>query len=126
MLRKSDPRSKSRPLTDWFEGKPVQTRALFDHFVSEYQRIGEVTIRPTKNMIVVTTLRKGIAYIVPRKNYIDVVFPFKQAYQDNLCFHKIVRGVGSLEFNHYLRIMAVEDVNQEVNKFMKLAYKLGL
>lgn len=77
-------------------------------------------------MIVVTTLRKGIAYIVPRKNYIDVVFPFKLAYHDNLCFHKIALGVGSHEFNHYLRIMAIDDINPEVNKFMKLAYKLGL
>lgn len=126
MLRKSDPRSKPRPLEDWFLGKPAETRAIFDHFVREYKRIGKITIRSAKNMIVITTARKGIAYVVPGKNFVHVVFPFKQAYRDNLCFQKIAQGkVGAQQFNHHLRMFAKEDVNDEVRGFMRLAYKQG-
>jgi len=126
MLRDSDPRSKSRPLEDWFRGKPPATRAIFDHFVSEYKRVGDITVRPAKTMIVVTTPRKGIAYIVPKKEVIDVVFPFKEAYPDNLCFHKIAQvPIGPPQFNHHLRLVDKKDVNTEVRRFMKLAYDEG-
>lgn len=126
MLRDADPRSKSKPMDDWFKGKPAETFALFEHFVREYKRIGKVEIRPAKTMIVVTTARKGVAYIVPRKSFIDVVFPFKQAYSDNLCFHKIAKvPIGPPQFNHHLRIVAKGDVNAEVRRFMKLAVDFG-
>lgn len=113
-------------MNDWFLGKLPATKAVFDHFIKEYKRIGEVTVRSAKTMIVVTTPRKGIAYIVPRKTFIDVVFPFKQAYGDNLCFHKIAQvPIGPPQFNHHLRLITKEDVNKEVRKFMKIAYELG-
>ena len=33
---------------------------------------------------------KGFAYVIQLgKNFVDVVFPLKQAYTDNLCFSKI-------------------------------------
>lgn len=126
MLRPNDPRSKERALEDWFVGKPPAMRALFDHFIREYNRIGKVTVRPAKTMIVVTTPRKGIAYAVVKKTAIDITFPFKQAYPDNLCFHKIAKvPIGTPQFNHHLRMTRKEDVNQEVRKFMKMAYEFG-
>jgi hypothetical protein len=77
-------------------------------------------------MIVITTPRKGIAYAVPKKTAIDVTFPFKQAYPDNLCFHKIAQvPIGPPQFNHHLRLEGKQDVNEEVKQFMKLAYDLG-
>jgi len=100
MPRQSDPRSKSRPLTDWFKNKPPEIRNNFDHFVKQYKTIGDITVRPAKNMIVISTEKKGIAYIVPRKSFIDVVFPFATAYLDTLCFRKVVQNsAGKKEFN---------------------------
>jgi hypothetical protein len=127
MLRKSDPRSKSRSLSDWFKDKPTQIRRDFDHFVKEYKAIGDISVRGAKNMIVISTERKGIAYVVPRKSFIDIVFPFEQAYRDTLCFHKVVQGPASKkEFNHYFRLMSEEDVNDEVKGYMAKAYRSGI
>jgi hypothetical protein len=127
MLRESDPRSKSRSLTDWFKDKPIEIRNNFNHFVKQYKVIGDVTVRGAKNMIVISTKRKGIAYIVPRKSFIDIVIPFDTAYKDTLCFHKVVQNsAGKKEFNHYFRLMAKEDVNKEVKGFMTEAYRNGL
>ena len=126
MLRQSDPRSKSRSLTDWFKDKRPEIRNNFDHFVKQYKAIGDITVRGARNMIVISTERKGIAYIVPRKSFIDIVFPFATAYMDTLCFHKVVQNsAGKKEFSHYFRLMAKEDVNEEVKRYMADAHRRG-
>lgn len=65
-----------------------------------------------------------LAYITRLgKDFMDVTFPFEQPYNDNLCFTKIAQVPGSNQFNHHFRMMKVEDLNKEVKKFMKMAYK---
>ena len=119
--------SEERMLDDFLKGKSEHTLALFHHFMKEYQRIGKITLHPAKTMIGIATSRKRIAYITQLgKNFIHVVFPFNQPYPDNLCFQKIAQVPGDdKQFNHHLRILAKEDINEEVKQFMKLAYTLG-
>lgn len=75
-------------------------------------------------MIAIATEQKGIAYVTQLgKNFIHVVFVFRIPYTDNLCFQKIVPAYGKNRFNHHCRIFSTEDINQEVRKFMKLAYQ---
>ena len=78
-------------------------------------------------MIGIATPRKRIAYIGQLgKNFIHVVFPFKNPYPNNLCFQKIAQVPGDAhQFNHHFRMLEKEDVNEEVISFMKLAYKEG-
>jgi len=120
------PSSGERALDDFLNGKSEHTLALFHHFIKEYQRIGKITTHSAKTMIGIATARKRIAYITQLgKNFIHVVFPFEQPYSDNLCFQKIAQVPGDNQYNHHLRILSKEDVNDEVKKFMKLAYTLG-
>ena len=119
--------SEDKMLDDFLKGKSEHTLALFHHFVKEYQRIGKVAILPAKTMIGVATPRNRIAYITQLgKNFIHVVFPFEQPYRNNLCFQKIAQVPSdNKQFNHHLRILAKEDINDQVKEFMKLAYTLG-
>ena len=119
--------SEEKFLDDFINVKSAHTLALFHHFIKEYQRIGKVTVHPAKTMIGIATARKRIAYITQLgKNFIHVVFPFEQPYPDNLCFQKIAQVPGDeKQHNHHLRILSGEDVNDEVKRFMKLAYKMG-
>ncbi len=110
-------------LADFLNGKSPHTVELFYHFVNEYQYIGEVTVHPTKSMISFAAGRRFAYVIQLGKNFIDVVFPFKQAYTDNLCFNKIKPVPGSNDFNHHLRLYFKEDINDEVKKYMKLAFQ---
>jgi len=121
------PFSEEKMLDDFLRGKSEHTLVLFNHFVKEYQRIGKVTLHPAKTMIGIATSRKRIAYITQLgKNFIHVVFPFEQSYNDNLCFQKIAQVPGDeKQFNHHLRILSKGDINEEVKKFMKLAYASG-
>jgi hypothetical protein len=113
-------------LADFFKGKPDETIALFWHFTQCYTDIGKVTIHPAKSMIGFAA-RTRIAYVIRLgKNFVDVVFPFKKPYPDNLCFHKIAQVPGEQQYNHHLRIFAKSDINKEVKKFMKMAYELSV
>jgi hypothetical protein len=115
-------------IEDHLAGKSQHTRDLFTHFVSEFKKIGEITVHPAKSMIGIATPRKRIAYVTQfGKNFIHVVFPFEKPYPDNLCFQKIAQVPGDAkQFNHHFRMLSVDDINAEVKKFMKLAYKEGL
>jgi hypothetical protein len=113
-------------LEDFLLNKSEHTISLFWHFVRSFQKIGEVSIHPTKSMIAFAS-EKRIAYVIQLgKNFVDVVFAFDKPYADNLCFRKIAQVPGTQQFNHHLRLMNKDDVNKEVLHFMKLAYKRGV
>jgi hypothetical protein len=116
---------RDKVLDDFLQNKPSHTVSLFWQFAETYQRIGKVTIHPTKSMIAFAA-KTRIAYVIQLgKNFVDVVFPFDKPYPENLCFRKIAQVPGQQQYNHHLRLMDPEDINGEVRKFMKLAYDLG-
>ena len=113
----------NKELEDFLIGKSEHTLILFHHFVNEFQKVGTVTLHPAKTMIGIANSHKRIVYITQLgKNFIHVVFPFKQPYPDNLCFHKIAQVPGDIQFNHHFRMLQKDDVNEEVLGFMRLAF----
>lgn len=116
---------RDKELADFLAGKPPHTVDLFYHLVDEYKLIGDVRVNPAKSMISFSA-RIRFAYVIQLgKAFIDVVLPFKQAYEDNLCFNKIKAVPGSDGFNHHLRIFFKEDINDEVRMYMRMAYLNG-
>ena len=113
----------NKTIQDFLKGKTDRTLELYHHFISEYKKLGAVTLHPAKTMIGIANDKKRIAWIIQLgKNFIHVVFPFKQPYPDNLCFQKIAQVPGDAhQFNHHFRMYYIEDVNDEVKKFMKMA-----
>lgn len=108
----------------FLEGRSELALRLFHHFMSEYKKIGKVTPHAAKTMIGVSNGYKRVAWITFGKSFVHVVFPFKQPYPDNLCFQKIAQVPGDAnQFNHHFRMLAEEDVNEEVLGFMKRAYE---
>lgn len=107
------------------QGKSEQSQKLFLHFIAEYKKLAPVTFYPTKSMLGIAHGEKRIAWITQfGKNFIHVVFPFRQAYSDNLCFQKIAQVPGHTnQFNHHFRMLLTEDVNEEVIAFMKKILK---
>ncbi len=110
-------------ISDFLNGKSEQTVALFNHFVSEFEQIGTVTLHPAKTMIGIANAHKRIAWITQLgKNFVHVVFPFTEPHEDNLCFQKIAQVPGDAkQFNHHFRMFLPEDVNDEVHSFMRMA-----
>jgi len=109
-------------IAGFLEGKSAHTLALYHHFVNTFQQLAPVTLHPAKTMIGISNGHKRIAWITALgKNFIHVVFPFLQPYNDNLCFVKIAQVPGTHQYNHHFRMLLPEDVTDEVLAFMKLA-----
>jgi hypothetical protein len=110
-------------ISQFLTGKSPHTLVLFHHFIKEFEKIGDITVEPTKTMIGISNAHKRIAWVTQLgKNFIHVVFPFKQRYEDNLCFKKIGPVPGQTQVNHHLRVLDMEDINEEVLGFMRMAY----
>lgn len=106
-------------------GKTESSLALLDHLIAKFEEIGPIQVYATKSIIVVSR-EKGFTYVINiGKNFVDVIFPFKERYEDNLCFRKIALVPGSNDYNHHLRIVMPEDINEEVFDYMKKAYANG-
>ena len=104
--------------------KSGQALALFDHFIDELQKIGPVSIHPHKTMISIYNAHKPVAYVTQAgKEFIHVVFAFKQRYDENLCFQRIQEVSGRKVVYHHFRMLLNEDINDEVRKFMRIAYE---
>lgn len=116
--------SKDNAFNAFLAGKTDLTVSLLQHLVDEYARLGDVEFIPAKTMIGISNGRKRIAWVTQLgKNFIHVVFPFKKAHPDNLCFQKIAQVPGDAQqFNHHFRMLHKNDINKEVLEFMKLAY----
>jgi hypothetical protein len=116
---------RDKAIEDFFIGKSDYTRELFLHFIQEFNKIGTITLHPAKTMIGISNTSKRIAYVTQLgKNFVHIVFPFKMAYSDNLCFQKIAQVPGDAkQFNHHFRMLAKTDVNKEIKKFMAIAYE---
>jgi hypothetical protein len=117
--------STNKTVADFLAGKSQHTIELFDHFIEEYNTIGLIELHAAKTMIGISNGHKRIAWITQLgKNFIHVVFPFKEAHPDNLCFIKIAQVPGDdKQFNHHFRMLHTADVNEEVMSFMKHAYE---
>jgi hypothetical protein len=111
-------------LSAFLTGKSEHTLMLFHHFIAEFGKVGDINVEATKSMIGISNSHKRIAWVTALgKNFIHVVFPFKQEYPDNLCFQKIAQVPGQEQYNHHFRMLMPEDLNEEVLGFMKLAYR---
>lgn len=112
-------------LEDFFDGKSDHTVELFWHFIEEYKKIGDFVLHPSKSRIgFAAKIRFGYIHRLG-KDYIDVVLTFNKPYTDNLCFYRIGEVPGGKNYQHYLRILQKDDINDEVKMYMKMAFDAG-
>lgn len=112
----------SRYLSPFSILRSAHALMLFDHFMTELQKAGPVSVYPHKTMISIANAHKRVAYITQAgKSFMDVVFPFKQRHDDNLCFRRIQEVPGRRIIYHHFRMLEKDDINDEVRKFMRIA-----
>ncbi|MET0572323.1 MAG: DUF5655 domain-containing protein [Pedobacter agri] len=110
-------------LKEFLNGKTEYTLSLFRFFIDELNTLGVFEVKATKTMIALQSTVQ-FAYVTQLgKNFIHIVLPFNQPFDNQLCFSKIANVPGTNQFNHHLRIYNAEDFNDEVMYFLKLAYE---
>lgn len=116
--------SQDPAVKTFIAGKSDTTLALLHHFLQQYEHLDQqIYLYPTKSMLGIGINDQRIAWVTQLgKNFVHIVFPFKKAYPDNLCFQKIAQVPGDAhQFNHHFRMYLLEDVNEEVLQFMRIA-----
>lgn len=115
-----------RTVEDFLEGKPHHIVELFHYFIEEYRKIAHFKLHPAKHRIAFAArIRFGYVHRIGRE-FIDIVLHFPEAHEDNLCFYKIAGIPGGDLWNHYIRIQHKEDLNDEVKKYLRMAYDRGV
>ena len=114
-----------RTVGEFLYGKTDFAIELFDYFISKFAEIGPIKLHATKSMVIVSAETRAAYIINIGKSFIDIVFSFQQPYDDNLCFRKIALVPGTNDYNHHLRLMLPDDINEEVFDYMKKAYRNG-
>ena len=114
-----------RSVEKFLEGKSEITKELFWYFINTYLEMGDFVLHPAKSRIAFAAdIRFGYIHRLG-KEYVDIVFQFREHFQDNFCFYKIANVPDSNIYNHYLRLERKEDINSEVRKYMSLALDIG-
>lgn len=112
-------------VSDFLLGKTETAIDLFNQLITKFEEIGPIKLHATKAMIVISADLKFAYIITMGKTFVDVVFPFKELFEDNLCFRRMALVPGTNDYNHHLRIITPEDINDEVFDYMKKAYANG-
>lgn len=106
-------------------GKTDLSLALYNELISTLEKIGPISLRETKSMMVIAS-DADFAYVIKlAKNFIDIALPFNEPFTENFCFRKIALVPGSNQHNHHLRIMSAKDFNEEVMEYFRKAYANG-
>ena len=111
-------------VADFVRGKPVEVIGLLNYFLSEYRKIGDFQLHPVKTRIALLTQMLLCSINKLAKDYVDIHFVLTQPYHENSCFYRI-ENLGDRFFVHHLKIYERIDVDDEVRKFMNLAYDTG-
>ena len=114
-----------KSVDDFLKGKSDHTIALFHHFLEEYRKMGDYVLHPAKSRISLAAQIRFAFIVRLGRDFMDVVFQFREPYEDNMCFYKITQIPGTQSFNHYVRFQSVEDLNDEVRFYMQKAYDIG-
>jgi hypothetical protein len=115
---------EDKKVAEFFEGKSEHTIELFRHLVTAFEKAGAVTLHPAKTMIGIDNGVKSVAWVTQfGRNFIHVVFPFKETFHENNCFQKIAQVPGTNQYNHHFRMLYKEDINREVQGFIDKAVK---
>lgn len=115
----------NKNVSDFLAGKTDVALTIFDHLIAKLQEIGPIKLHATKAMLVISS-DLAFAYIITLgKSFVDVVLPFDAPYNDNLCFRKVGLVPGTSNYNHHLRLMNVDDFNEEVIHYLTKAYANG-
>jgi hypothetical protein len=109
---------------DFLKGKTKPATDLFNYFISEYKKMGELEIHPVKTRVALLAKMRFCSINKIGADHIDVHLVFTKPYDDNLCFYKI-DNLANRFFVHHIKIYNKSDINPEVRKYMKLAYEIG-
>jgi hypothetical protein len=111
------------PLERHFEGKSPEVIALYHHYLGLIKEIGPVNVEPKKTGISFL-VRVRFAGAILRKKWLEARLWLKHPVE-HPCLRKIEK-VGPRDFIHYLRIQALDEMDELFIGFLRESYAIGI
>jgi hypothetical protein len=108
---------------EFLQGKSERAIQLYKFFLSEYKKIGPITLHVIKSRIAFMVLVRFSGINKLSKDYIEGAFWLKKKI-DSDKFYKI-EFIPKDNFIHRFRIHNETDIDDEFKKYMKMAYEVG-
>ncbi len=109
---------------DFLRGKPVESIELFHFFISEYRKIGDFELHPVKTRVALLTKMRFCSVNKIGKDHIDIHLVLTTLFEHASCFYK-VDNLGNRFFVHHCRLYDMDDITDELRKYMLMAYEVG-
>jgi hypothetical protein len=87
----------------FLKGKPVEMVNLFDHFLSEYRKIGPFVLHPVKTRVAMLTKMRFCSINKIGIDHIDIHLVLTRLFKDTAYFYK-VDNVANRFFVHHARL----------------------
>jgi hypothetical protein len=109
-------------LSSHFAGKPAGIRAIFDSFLDAVRQNGPVTVLPEKTRIAFQ-VRMSFAQLTPRRAWVDGHLVLDRPVSSRA--FTSVQSFSRRNHVHMFRLRAPQDVDRELRRWMRDAYKVG-
>ena len=110
-------------IDDFLRNKTEKSVDLFNYFISEYKKIGDFELHPVNTRVALLTKMRFCSINKVGEDFVDVHLVLTQRH-DNPVFYRI-DNLADRFFVHHLKIYARNDIDDDVRKFMTLAYDIG-
>ena len=109
---------------DFLKGKQEKSIDLFNYFLSEYQKVGPFELHPVKTRVTLFTKMRFCAINKIGTDHIDIHLVLTSLFENNTCFYRI-DNLADRFFVHHAHIYNKADINDELKKYMAMAYEVG-
>jgi len=109
---------------DFLKGKSTESIALFNFFLAAYRTIGPFELHPVKTRVALLTKMRFCSINKVGTDHIDIHLVLTSLFDDAMCFYKI-DNLANRFFVHHVRLYHWDDINDELRKYMAMAYEVG-
>lgn len=109
---------------DFLNGKSEKAIDLFNYFISEYRKFGEIELHPVKTRVALLTKMRFCSINKVGIECIDVHLVLTEPFNGAQCFYKI-ENLADRFYIHHFHIFERKDINEELKKYMGMAYGVG-
>ncbi|MFI5140022.1 MAG: hypothetical protein ACHQIM_19540 [Sphingobacteriales bacterium] len=109
---------------DFLKDKTTESINLFNFFLAAYKDIGPFELHPVKTRVALLTKMRFCSINKVGADHIDIHLVLTSLFDDSLCFYKI-DNLANRFFVHHARLYHQDDINDELRKYMIMAYAVG-
>ncbi len=109
---------------EFLSGKSEKAIVLFNAFLEAYQKIGNYELHPVKTRVALLTQMRFASINRLAKEYLNGHLVLTTFHEEPDLFFK-VDNLNNRFYVHHFRLHDVGDVNRKLQRYMKMAYRVG-